>query len=126
MAGCVPLLAEGQTLTNQLRVAKTSSRTHLSVPFQTNHLPTYGGYGSGNMEKALEVVLAGRMSVCKAAEEHGVPRHDRVTGTVVPNTRSGAKRYLRDEEEAGLVDFLIGCASVGYAKSCNDVLALIQ
>ena len=129
MAGCVPLLAVGQTLPIQLRVAKTSSKTSLSVLFQTNRLPTYGGYGSGNMEKALEAVLAGRMSVRKAAEEHGVPRstlHYRVTGKVAPNARSGAKRYLSDEEEAGLVDFLIGCASVGYAKSCKDVLALIQ
>ena len=69
------------------------------------------------------------MSVRKAAKEHGVPRstlHDRVTGKVVPNARSGAKRYLSDEEEAALVDFLIGCASLGYAKSSKDVMALIQ
>ena len=69
------------------------------------------------------------MSVRKAAEEHGVPRstlHDRVTGKVAPNARSGAKRYLSDEEEAALVDFLIGCASVDCAKSCKDVMALIQ
>ena len=66
MAGCVPLLAAGQTLPIQLRVAKTSSKIPLSVPFQTNCLPTYGGYGSGNMENALEAVLAGRMSVHKA------------------------------------------------------------
>ena len=75
MTGCVPLLAVGQTLPIQLRVAKTSSKTPLSVPFQTNRLPTYGGYGSGNMEKALESVLAGRMSVRKAAEEHRVTRY---------------------------------------------------
>ena len=31
MAGCIPLLAEGQTLPIQLRVAKTSSKTPLSV-----------------------------------------------------------------------------------------------
>ena len=50
----------------------------------------------------------------------------RVTGKVAPYARSGAKRYLSDEEEAGLVDFLIGCASVGYVKSGKNVLALIQ
>ena len=98
------------------------------MPFQTNHFPKYGGYGSENMKKALEAVLARRMPVRKAAKEHGVPRstlHERVTGKVVPNTRSGAKRYLSDEEEAALVNFLIGWASVGYAKSCEDVMALI-
>ena len=81
------------------------------------------------MKKALEAVLSGRRSVQKAVKEHGVPRytlHDRVTGKVAPNTRSGAKRYLSDKEEAALVDFLIGCASIGYAKSCKDVMALIQ
>ena len=109
-----------------MRVSKASSKT---IPFQTNRLPTYGGYGSGNMKKALEAVLGGRMSVRKAAEEHDVPRstlHGRITGKVAPNARSGAKRYLSDEEEAALVDFLIGCASVDCAKSCKDVMALIQ
>ena len=126
MTGCAPRLAAGQTLPIQLRVSKASSKTTLTIPFQTNRLPTYGGYGSGNMKEALEAVLVGRMSVHKAAEEHGVPRstlHDRVTGKAAPNARSGAKRYLR---EAALVDFLIGWASVGYAKSCKDVMALIQ
>ena len=69
------------------------------------------------------------MSVQKAAKEHGVPRstlHDRITSKVDSNARSGAKRYLSDEEEAALVDFLIGCASFDCAKSCKDVMALIQ
>ena len=121
--------ATGQTLPIQLRVSKASSKTTLTIPFQTNRLPTYVGYGSGNMKKALEAVLGGRMSVRKAAEEHDVPRstlHGRITGKVAPNARSGAKRYLSDEEEAALVDFLIGCASVDCAKSCKDVMALIQ
>ena len=129
MAGCAPLLAAGHARPIQLQVAKASTKTPLHVPFQNNCLPTYGGYGSGNMEKALEAGLAGRMSVHKGAEEHGVPRstlHDRVTERVAPNARSGAKRHLSEEEEAGLVDYLIGCASVGYAKSCKDVMALVQ
>ena len=70
-----------------------------------------------------------KMSVRKAAEEYGVPRstlHDRVTGKVALKARSGPKKHLTDEEEASLVDYLIGCASVGYAKSCKDVLAIAQ
>ena len=72
------------------------------------------------------------MSVRKAAEEHGVPRstlHDKVSEVsdkVALKARSGTKKHLTNEEEAHLVDFLVGCASIGYAKSCRDVLAIAQ
>ena len=33
------------------------SKALLSVPFQPNHLPTYDGNGSENMEKASEAVV---------------------------------------------------------------------
>ena len=80
------------------------------------------------MEKAYEAALTGT-SVRKAAEECGVPRstlHEKVTGKVALQVKGGAKNYLTDEEEASLVDFLIGCASIGYAKSRKDVLAIAQ
>ena len=128
MAGCVPFLAAGQTLPLQSRVARSRSKVAVHVPF-TQRLPTYGGYSEVNMERAYEAVASGRMSIRKAAEEHGVPRstlHDRVSGKVALKARSGAKRHLTDEEETQLVDFLVGCASVGYAKSRMDVLAIAQ
>ena len=51
---------------------------------------------------------------------------DRVTGRVSEGSHSGASRYLTDEEEAELVHFLVGSASVGYAKTKKDVLAIVS
>ena len=124
MAGSVPLLlATGQTWPIQLHVVRSRSKV------QSQRIPTYGGYSSANMDKAHETVIAGRMPVRKAAKEHGMPRsslHNRVTGRVALKAWCGAKKHLTNEEEASLVDYLIGCASVGYAKSCKDVLAIAQ
>ena len=129
MAGSVPFLAVGQTLPLQLRVSRSHSKVAVSVPFYSQRPPTYGGYSSTSMQKAYEAVTAGKMSVRKAAEEYGMPRstlHDRVTGKVALKAKCGPKMYLSDEEEVRMVEYLIGCASVGYAKSCEDVLAIAQ
>ena len=73
--------------------------------------------------------MAGTMSVRKAAAEYGVPQstlHNKVTGKVALRVKSGSKNHLTDEEEASLVEFLVGSASIGYAKSQKDVLAIAQ
>ena len=78
-----------------------------------------------NMEKAFEAVTSGRLSLQKAAEEHGVPKstlHDKVLG----KASSGARKHLTDEEASSLVDYLVGCASIRYAKSRRNVLAIAQ
>ena len=57
---------------------------------------------------------------------NGVPRtilQDKVSGKVSLDVNCGVGRLLTDEEESSLADFLIGCASIGYAKSRKDVLA---
>ena len=129
MAGSVPFLMAGQTLPLHSRVVRSHSKAPVKVPFTTQRLPTYCGYSSVNMEKAYEAVAAGKMCVQKAAEEYGVPKstlHDRVSGKVALNARSGRKKLLTDKEEAGLIEFLVGCASIGYAKSRSDVLAIPQ
>ena len=71
------------------------------------------------MDKACEAVLSHKLSVRLAAEEYGVPRstlNDKVSGKVPVQAKSGRKAYLTDEEEDRLVEFLVGCASVGYAN----------
>ncbi len=50
---------------------------------------------------------------------------DRVSGRVTFGAKSGPPKYLSDEEEE-LVNFLSGCAAVGYAHSKRDVIALVQ
>ena len=131
MAGCVPFLAAGKTLPLQSRVAKSHSKYKVAVqvPFLSQRPPTYGEYSEVNMEKAFEAVTSGRLSLRKAAEEHGVPKstlHDKVSDKVALKARNGEKKHLTDEEESSLVDYLIGCASIGYAKSRRDVLAIAQ
>ena len=48
-----------------------------------------------------------------------------VAGKYVVNAQSG-RALLTVNEEKHLADFLIGCASIGYAKSCKDVLSIVQ
>ncbi len=71
------------------------------------------------MERAMKDVTNGTLTVRRAAVEYGVPRstlHDRVSGKVFPGAVSGAPRYLDVDEEEELVEFLLGCAEVGYPK----------
>jgi len=51
---------------------------------------------------------------------------DRVTGRVLPGALSGPGRYLRDQEEDELVHFLLQCASIGYPRSRQEVIAIVQ
>ena len=65
----------------------------------------------------------------RAAEEYDVPKstlHDRLVGKVMVGGRSGLPRYLTDEEEVELEEFLAGCASVGFARSWQQVMELVQ
>lgn len=64
-----------------------------------------------------------------SAEQYCVPKstlHDHLSGRVQSGASSGPPRYLTDEEEMELVDFLTGCVSVGYAQSRSDVIQLVQ
>ena len=58
------------------------------------------------------------MSVRRAAEEYNVLKntlHDRLTGKVMFGSVSGPTKYLSDVEEKELVQFLLGCSSIGFA-----------
>ena len=59
---------------------------------------------------AYEAVTTGGYSVRRAAEEYQVPRstlYDRVSGKVQFGAKSGSTRYLNDQEESELVNFLL-------------------
>ena len=69
------------------------------------------------------------MSIRRAAQEYGVPKSslgDRLSGRVLPDAQCGPATYLSPREEEELVMFLTRCASIGYAKSRKEVLALVQ
>ena len=67
--------------------------------------------------------------VISASEHYAIPKStlgDRISGRVLPGSKSGPKRHLNDEEEEELVTFLRRCASVGFSKSRKELLALVQ
>ena len=115
MASSVPIM-HGQSRALQSRVVRSSGRAPVVAPSLSTRLPTYNNYSTDSMLKAYEAVLQGEVSVRRASELYGVPRttlQDRVSGKVSLNARSGAGRLLTDEEESTLVEFLIGCTSIG-------------
>ena len=80
------------------------------------------------MQKAVSAVRTG-LSIRRAALEYNVPKStlgDRVSGKVEHGTMSGPSKYLTSGEEEELVKFLLGCASVGYAKTRQQILAIVQ
>lgn len=130
MASSVPFL-HGQTRPLQSRVVRSSGRAPVVAPCASSRdRPPYQQYMAEHMLKAVEAVHRGELSIRRAAEEYGVPRatlHDKVSGKVGLNVRCGSgRRLLTDEEESCLADFLVGCASIGYAKSRKEVLAIVQ
>ncbi len=78
---------------------------------------------------AMKAVKEGRMSVNRSALEFGVPRttlKDRIAGRVVHGTNIGPKKYLSQEEEQELVNFLIKCSKIGYGKTRGEVLKIVE
>ncbi len=72
---------------------------------------------------AMKAVKEGRMSINRSALEFGVPRttlKDRIAGRVVHGTNIGPKKYLSQEEEHELVNFLIKCSKIGYGKTRGE------
>ncbi len=81
------------------------------------------------MELAINSVVRDGLSVRRAATEYDVPcstLNDRISGKVLHGVSSGRSRYFSEEEEDELVRFLLRCASVGYAHSRQEVLAIVQ
>jgi len=65
----------------------------------------------------------------RAALEFNVPNtmlkyHE--PGRIVHGTNMGMKVYLMNKEEEELVDFLLNCAKMGYAKTRQDVLKMVH
>ena len=76
-----------------------------------------------------EAVQRGEMSTHCTREEHGVPRstlQDKASGKRSVDANTGSHCRLLRDEESRLADFVCGCASIGYAKSRKEVLAIVQ
>ena len=89
----------------------------------------YRSYTDLNMREAISAVVNQGISRRRAAEMHGVPRStldDHINGRSLPGCKSGAPTLLTAEEEYVLVEFLLKSASIGYAKTRREVLAMVN
>ena len=77
----------------------------------------------------METIKNHGLSVRRAAEEYAVPKstlHDRVSGRVLAGRCSGPPKYLTDEEEVELERYLTHCSSVGFSRSRQQVIQIVQ
>ena len=81
------------------------------------------------MAKTLDAAATGKMGVNRAGMEFNVPcmsLKDRVSGKVCDGCRMGLKRYLTYGEESKLVEFNIKWSKMGYGKTRQDVMKLVD
>ena len=107
-------------------VLRTNSLGDLT---NVNRPLAYKRWNEEQMSRALDAVAAEGLSVRRAALMYGVPKStlgDRVSGRVLCGSTCGRGKYLTDEEEEELLTFIENCASVGYAKTRKQILALVE
>lgn len=84
----------------------------------------YKSWSKEKLKLACEAVWQGK-SMWRAEIEYGVPKstiHDHVSGRAL----CGANRYLSDKEEVDLVNFLLKCCRIGFARSRKQIISLVQ
>lgn len=100
----------------------------MSNPTSASRASKRKQWSEESMVGAMQAVADGS-SVAGAAREHGVPRttlQDRVCGKVTHGKKSGRERYLNEEEEKKLAEFLVESAAVGYGKSRTEIMAIAE
>ena len=112
-------------------ILKTASSISLPVPLDPllNRPDKYKCWLDGRIEKAMAAVKDQGFTVRRAAEEYAIPKstlHDRVSGRVLPGICSGQPKYLTDEDEEELERYLTHCSSVGFGRSRQQVIQLVQ
>ena len=81
------------------------------------------------MAKAIKLVENEGKTFRTAGDMCGIPLatlHNHVCGKVDAFSKAGPKPYLSPKEEDELIAFLLKCARMGYPKSRNQVLAIVQ
>ena len=82
-----------------------------------------------SMKEAMKAVHDGKMSINRAAVEHGVPPttlKDRLSGRVKHGTKPGPRPYLSPEEEEEVALFVVNCSKMGYGKTQRQVLQMVE
>ena len=127
----VGIMLQGRSSDLSLKERIIRSPGTLSLPLALcgNRSDKLKQWSSKRMAKAIDAVQKEHLSLRRAAEEFDIPKstlHDRLIGKVQLGAQSGPPKYLTDQEEEELESFLCGCASVGYARSRQQVMELVQ
>ena len=115
------------------RVLRAPSRSCVHVTPATlsgrSRQNKYKDWNVSQVDQAYDAVVKQNFSIRRAAEEFGIPRstlHDRVSGRVLPGCCSSPPKYLSSEEEDELAQFLQTCAEIGYARTRQQVMLIVQ
>lgn len=121
------LRAKGPIPSVQNRVYRSSRSTPpIQQPKIVSRPPVYKEWSEEQMLKAYNAVKKVGVSRRIAAITYGVPKSTLDNFRVLFGSHSGPERYLNDEEEEDLVSFICGCASVGFAKTRIEVIAIVE
>ena len=119
----------GASLCNRVYKAKSLSQPpshyHSLSHLKNQRSQTRKNWDKSSMERAVQAVRSGA-SIRRAAVDYGVPKStlgDRASGRVLDGATS---KYLSDKEEQEIQKFILASASIGYPKTRQDILALVQ
>ena len=89
----------------------------------------YKAWTGEAMRNAMRAVIDDGVAIRKASEMFNIPKStlgDRISGRVLPGTKSGPSPYLSYEEEVELATFLCRSAEVGYGRTRKEVIAIVE
>ena len=113
------------------RVIKSKSAVCTAVDTSSATITrgVYKKWNENDMVRAVDSVLKKESSIRFAGKEYNIPKStiaDRISGRVLMGAVSGPNRYLNVQEEEELVHFLLECASIGYPRSRQEVISMVQ
>ena len=125
-----PQILNCKQLSLKERTLHVPSRLYLVHNAQDGGRPQqYKDWHQNQLELACDAVAKHSLSIRRAAELFSIPRstlHDHVSGRVQLGSSSGPTKYLSGPEEEELAQFLRSCAQIGYARTRQQVIALVQ
>lgn len=123
------MLQSSIPLAQRVYRGRYSQNPPVTTAQQSCRMVGYKEWTYDQMDKAIQAVKDGGISIRQAAEEFNVPKStlgDRISGRTLHGAKSGKSKYLGDEEEDILVKFLLKCAAIGYPRSRKEVIAMVQ
>ena len=129
MYGCSMHMAQFYPPLKERVIKSKSTCAMIDTSTATTGRGLYKGWREDNMVQAVDSVLKKGTSIRKAAKEYDIPKStiaDWISGRVLMGAVSGPNRYLDAQQEEELVHFLIECASVGYPRSRQAVIGMVE